>query len=132
MNNLWLFLLAVLLIGSVCFSCNQSSDDDDDEMTNAECIAIGEDCEASAESACEEYQCIDSEPETPGCRIETEGYYYQTYGECAKNEGAAQCKNLPIWQNNCLAACFHAHVDADSYEQAEDECMYLCVYSVDY
>jgi len=132
MNNLWLFLLAVLLIGFVCFSCNQSSDDDDDKLTGAECLSIREDCKASSKTASEEYQCILTEPESPNCLIEKEGYYNQTYHDCVKSKVGSECQGSLLWQYQCLANCYYEKLDYETYEQAEEECMDLCVYSVDY
>ena len=133
MNNFGLYLLAVLLFGLVCFSCYQSSGDDDDKLTGAKCNEISETCEASSKLDCKEYQCVHSEQETPGCLIEKEGYYNHKYFICVKNMAENDCNNiLLLWQNNCLESCYYEKIDYETYAQAEEECMDLCVYSIDY
>lgn len=128
-TNKHLFLTLFLLI--VFFSltaCNDSDNGDGDvELTTAECSAINKECKAYSVSARDDYQCIDSEPETVGCRIETEGFYYQTYYDCLKNKVGSDCLELLMWQNKCFAKCFYTKVDYTDFDQAVEECEDECV-----
>ena len=125
------YFIHTLLIIIVSISLNNCADGDDDdavhELTVTECNAIHDSCKAFSESVSEQYQCIYSEPASTGCQIETEGYYYQTYYECAKKKAGSQCRMLLLGEKKCLATCYYDKIGYGSKEQAEEECAVECI-----
>jgi hypothetical protein len=128
-------LVRILLI--FCFVIVTACADDDhgdgdDQLISAECLSIREDCKAFAKVESWEHECTLTEPETQGCLIEKEGYYNQTYYDCAKQKIGSKCEGAVFQPFKCLANCYYEKIDYETYAQAEEECMDLCVYSVDY
>lgn len=123
-------LFPSLLLFIALFSLTACADSDhigsDDEFTADDCRAIRDNCQAFAGSACGKYECIETGPETTGCLIETEGYYFQTYYECAKEKVGSQCQMLLLWEKKCLAKCLYSKINENSLDQAEEECTDQC------
>jgi hypothetical protein len=120
-------VLVSLLIMMTFTACADNDNSGSGHEYNADdCRAVRDNCQAIAESACEEYECIETGPETTGCLIETKGYYFQTYYECAKEKVDSQCQMLLLWEKKCLANCYYSKVNEDSFDQAEQECMDQC------
>ncbi|NLH49206.1 MAG: hypothetical protein GX444_11465 [Myxococcales bacterium] len=120
------FLFLVMLFSFIACA-NNDNGGGDVELTTAECSAINKECKAYSMSARDNYQCIDSEPETIGCRIETEGFYYQTYYDCLKNKVGSDCMEWLLGENKCFAKCFYTKVDYTDFDQAVEECEDECV-----
>ena len=125
--NLFLLITVGLVVVMICMACGDDNNDSNNHLTYLECADINDHCRNYSEDARDEYQCEYSEPDTPACQIETEGYYNRTYYDCMKNKVGKECENLMLSEKQCLAKCYYSLLNGNDYEAAIDECTTKCV-----
>jgi hypothetical protein len=129
-TKIFLFVIFSFILVVAC--SDEGSNDSTDEFNGAECLAIREDCKTFAKVESWEHECTLTEPGTPGCLIEKEGLFNQAYYDCVKKKVGSECEGSLLWQNKCLEEYYYDKLNYDTFEQADEECMDKCVYSVDY